>query len=383
MHLGINSLLLWGQFSGVEMAIDRLITALAQLDTGHTFTLFVGRDFSGVVPDRSNWRAYRCPVLSRNRAARVLWEQARLPSLARELRLDVLHAPGYVAPLRCRIPAVLSVYDLFALTHPHLSQRHNVWHYRLFLPPSVRRASQIIVPTRYVRNELVSRLRVPSERVTVIPLGVGPEFHPVTDATRTERVRNRYRLSARYLLFVGNLEPKKNLPRLLKAFAAADAPAEVQLVLAGKRGWERTALPALARQLDVQRRTSFLGYVPRRDLPVLYSLAEAAVFPSLCEGFGMPALEAMACGTPVITSDVTGIGEVVSTAARIVDPYSTSSIAAAIEEVTSHPALRMRLSAAGLKRARLFSWERTARETLRVYELAAVTGSTASGRPWG
>jgi glycosyltransferase involved in cell wall biosynthesis len=372
MRIGINGMLLWGDFSGVEVAIDRLVAALARIDARNEYVLYVSRDFAGATPSRANWSVHRTSVCARNRLARIAWEQSQLPRLALRDSLDVLHAPGYLAPLRCRVPVVLTIYDLFALTQPALSRPANVLYYRLALPRSVHRAARIIVPSRFVGDGVRAHQRVPPDRITVIPLGVDPLFQPVTDPQQLHAVQRKYRLPDRFLLFVGNLEPKKNLPRLLQAFAQATKalPEALALVIAGKPAWGCGELPALVGKLRVQDRVHFLNYVPLPDLPALYTLAEVLVFPSLCEGFGLPALEAMACGTPVVASGTTALGETVGDAAETVDPESTDSIAQGIANVLNHPERREELVTRGRRRAADFTWDRTAERTIGVYTQA-------------
>jgi len=373
MRIGLNGMLLWGDFSGVEVAIDRLVGALARVDTENEYVLYVSRDFTGTSPRCANWSVRRAEVLSCNRLARISWEQGRLPKLAARDKLDVLHAPGYLAPLRCRAPVVLTVYDLFALTQPALSRPANALHYRVALPRSIRRAARVIVPSYFVYEEVRTRLRVPADRMTVIPLGVEECSKPVCDRELLLTVRRKHQLPERFLLFVGNLEPKKNLPRLLQAFARASQAVrgEITLVLAGKPAWGRQNLPALVEELGLRDHVRFLRYVPSPDLPALYTLAEAFVFPSLCEGFGLPALEAMACGTPVVASGTTALGEVVGDAAERVDPESVDSIAQGVLNVLRLPDRRAELVTRGLRRAADFTWDRTAKETIGVYRHAA------------
>jgi glycosyltransferase involved in cell wall biosynthesis len=237
---------------------------------------------------------------------------------------------------------------------------------------SARRADAIIAPSQSARSDIVRALALPAERVVVIPEAAAPAYHPVHDEERIASVRERYSLPDRFVLSVGSLEPGKNRARLIRACAALNGTRfECPLVVAGQPAWAYDGDYALVRDLGMRDQVRFLGYVPDEDMPALYSSATLLAFPSLHEGFGLPVLEAMACGTPVMTSNVSATAEVAGDAALLVDPRDTNAITGALGRLLSDGWLRAELRDRGLELAKQFSWQRTARETRSVYEVVA------------
>jgi glycosyltransferase involved in cell wall biosynthesis len=288
----------------------------------------------------------RLAFRGRTRAATVVrdavWYPLGLPRRARELQLDVLHCPTFRGPLSTSVPLVVTVHDLAVLRHP---ETFNLWtrHYsRLYVSRVVQAATKVIAVSEFTRGELVDLLSTPATKIRVIPNGVAPVFSPEGTAAEGE-----------YVLAVGTLEPRKNLARAREAAQKAG----VELRVAGERGWGG---------VDVE---GWVGRVPDDELAALYRGARCLVYPSLYEGFGLPVLEAMACGTPVVTSAGGATEEVAGEAAVLVDPLDPASIAAGIEAAESR---REELRLLGLERVRAFGWERVARETADVYgEVAA------------
>jgi glycosyltransferase involved in cell wall biosynthesis len=384
-------MLLGRRHSGVEGSIHNLVQALA--DSGkNEYTLFTGSatgrsgalvtpepDEGGMPPDIGGQRsARRTPTITstrwpvRFRPLRILWEQLALPPLLKHGHFDLLHAPGYIAPLLSSVPVVITLYDLIALSHPGLCTRSNRWHYRLLVPLSVRKATRIIVPSQTTRNDLLRFFPAAADKTRVIPLGIGAEFRVLQDEAAGERLRRKHRLPAHFILFVGGLEPKKNLPRLIESYQRLRRHSALphQLVIAGTPSWDHAAVKRSIRQLGLEDSVILTGFVPPEELPLLYNMADLFVFPSLYEGFGLPPLEAMACGTPVVISDRGALPEIAGTAAVITDPLSPERMAAAMESILTNPALRNELRSKGLAHARNFSWAATAAATEAVYEEA-------------
>jgi glycosyltransferase involved in cell wall biosynthesis len=267
---------------------------------------------------------------------------------------------------------VTTVHDLIPLRLPRLVPWRHRWAVRALLGSALRRARQVIAVSEATRGELLARYRLPADRVRVVPEAAAARFTPPSAGVLAE-ARARHGLEAPYVLFVGLLEPKKNLPALLDAVARlrrAGAWGPTQLVLAGAPGWGTEGLAAAAHRLGLDGTVRFLGAVADADLPALYGGALAFAFPSLWEGFGLPVLEAMASGTPVVASRRGALPEVTGGAALLVEPEA-SPLAEALGSLLADRALRERLRAAGLARAAFFSWERTATETLSVYRAAA------------
>ncbi len=301
------------------------------------------------------------------------WDQMILPRQLVRDGVAVFLSPYYKGPLLAPCPVVLTIHDLFFINYP--GQRRpgadaaRTWLARLY----ARRAAAIIADSEYSRHAIVGRLRVSPAKVTVIPVALGAEFKP---GPLTDAVRLRYGITPPYILYVGNFKPHKNLPRLLRAFAELPAPLQVihQLVLAGGDRDHRPALVGLARALGVADRVIFPGQIEDRDLPALYSACALFVLPSLEEGFGLAALEAMACGAPVVASNRAALPEVVGEAALLVDPEDETVITAAMVRVLSEAGVGDIYRRRGLARAREFPHDRTAGRVL------ALLGEVLEGR---
>jgi glycosyltransferase involved in cell wall biosynthesis len=306
------------------------------------------------------------PVALRGPAGH-LWEQTLLPISARG---RLLWSPNNTGPLAAK-RHVCTMHDLIPLEHPEwFNPRFAAW-YQWLLPRLARQLDHVVAISEFTRQRVEELLGVPRSRITVVPNGVDAAFRPRT-AEETAGVRKRFELgSGPYLLYVGSLEPRKNLAGLMKAWRLAleGVPDDVQLVVTGAAG--RSAVFAEQTLGEIPARVKFTSYVPEEDLPALYAGAMAVVYPSLYEGFGLPVLEAMASGAPVITSSTTSLPEVAGEAGVLVDPSNTGEIAEAIRTVVNDTGMRERMRTAGLERAREFTWERCTTETWRVLEAYA------------
>ena len=307
------------------------------------------------------------PRPTRHRAGRILWEQFALPRRAKRDELDVFHATGYVMPLAMKVPTVLTLHDLLVFSHPAYCTRANRTHYRLVVPPSVRRARRILTLSTAVREHVRERFGVPAARIDVVPPGIDERFRQVPQEREVADVARRYGLSAPFMLAVGNHEPKKNLARVVDAFRALRERGTIdgELVVTGGGGWGnvlagREQTPGLR----------LLPYIPADDLAQLYRAARLLAFPSLAEGFGLPVIEAMATGLPVVASDVPALLESDPDAAVRVEPTSVDSIADGLERAWNDEQLRSELRRRGLAAARPFTWANAARATLDVYRRA-------------
>jgi len=384
-RIAFNAALLREPYSGVEVMIHETACALA-LHGALPYCIYTPRRGTRPIPasDRVQIRAV---APNRPRLRRILWEQCALPRLLRREDAQVLHAPAYVAPLAARCPVVLTVHDLHVFTHPQFCTAANRLHYRLLLPLSIRRAAAITVYSEHVRHALLARFPAAEAKIRVIAPGVPMRFLRPVPETACETMRARLRLPPRFLLFVGDLTPRKNLPGLLAAFALLRPQTpDLHLVIAGasvasglhgvaelrppapnlRMGGRSSATPDLLQQEATVNRLHWLGYVPPDDLPAVYALAEALVFPSFDEGFGLPALEAMACGCPVVCAPG-GAAEACGDAALVCDPAFPASIAEAVQTLRRDPALRRARVEAGRRRAAQFRWEDTVKRLETLY----------------
>ncbi len=369
MKLGFNAMVLHGRYTGVHQAGWELLQSLAELDGVEHVNVYAGRKF-----DTGDWSPPNVNISRRWfssgwRTARIIYEQLCLARRAVRDGCEVLHCPAYIMPLFCNlIPTVVTIHDVIALSHPELCTKSNVQHYKRFLPKTVERASRIIVPSQATKKALFKQFKGVGKKVRVVPFGVAERFRPVTDAAALADIRERYGLPERYVLYVGRHEPKKNLPGLIKAFFAAVMAGRHphSLVLAGPDGPRMQPINRLIRELAIADRIVRIPYVPDEDLPGLYSAAECCALVSRIEGFGFPALEAMACGTPVVISHDKALREIAGKPTQSAAWDDIAGLRMAFESIMNDPKLRDDLKDAGLERAKEFTWKACAEKTCAV-----------------
>lgn len=378
MHIGIDAHSVGTGLAGNESYAASLVEALAAIDDTNRYTLYVTRR-EAVARFGGRWTNFGV------RRTLPHTPLVRIPlTLAAELRrrpVDLLHVQ-YTAPPFAPCPVVASIHDISFEHLPQTFKRRSWMQLRLTVRHTARRAAHLIAPSEFTRRDLIETYGVNPARVSVIPLAAAAHFRPPADAREIERVRRAYRIEGEYLLAVGSIQPRKNLARLVRAYAdlrRARAQDKLpQLVLVGKQAWlYGETLRAVERE-NLGNRTIFTGYVSEADLPALYSGALCFVYPSYFEGFGLPPLEAMQCGAPVIAGNVTSLPEVVGDAALMVDPFDESALSHALARMIDEPELRAELRARGIARARAFSWRETARMTLHAYQIA--TGETTDSQ---
>jgi glycosyltransferase involved in cell wall biosynthesis len=347
-----------------------LIEALAEIDDVNQYTIFVTRRearerFS------NRWPNFQVRVTLPHTPF------VRIPlTLSAELRrnpVDVLHVQ-FASPPFSPCPVVVSIHDLSFEHLPQTFKRRSRMQLRLTVRRSARNAAQVIALSEHTRTDLINTYKLRPEKVNVVPLAAPAAFAPVRDDNELQRVRQTYGIDGDYILSVGSIQPRKNLSRLIKAYSVLrrehTAGKLPQLVLVGKNAWLFEETFRSLKDLEVGRSVILTGYVPESDLPALYSGALCFVYPSYFEGFGLPPLEAMKCGAPVIVGNKTSLPEVVGDAALLIDPFDVNAIAGAIQKMISDSDLRAELRVKGLRRAAYFNWKETARQTLAVYEKA-------------
>ncbi len=366
MRIGIDVTALPTQLFGAGNYIVNLTRTLIRVDPTHDYfvfskpqqvELFAGRGYAQVVQ-----------VSLPTRIHRIAWEQTGFPWLIRKYQLDVVHSPHYTLPVFAPCAKVVTFHDMTFFLHPEVHLLYKEIFFRGIIPLSARRADALIAISQNTRTDIMRILPVNPKKLFTIPIGIEPIFCPATPAKQSEILR-KYDLPADFILYVGNLEPRKNLPRLLRAFATlVRRGLPHSLVLVGSRGWMDEEIFATLRELNLGHRVYLPGYIPQADLPIFYSAASVFVYASRYEGFGLPVLEAMACGAPVITSNVASMPEIAGDAGILINPDREEELTDAIARVLTDADLAARLSRAGLERARGFSWERAAKETLAVYD---------------
>lgn len=359
MRIGMNAYIAGRHHEGIARYITGLAEGLGEMGADvHTFS---DRPLGGPLAVMSRQHVFKMPVYT-------LWEQLGLPMALARSKLSLFHAPGFVLPLLSFLPGVVTIHDLCYLLFPDCFPARRRRYFEWLVPPSLRKARLIIAVSRQTRDDLCKFMAVAEEKVRVVYNGVGAQFRP--GDRRALSIRDKYGLPPKMALFVGRLEPRKNLGRLIRALSVLRRTRafEHKLVLAGQSDFGHERLLQLRSELNIEDDVLFTGFVPDSDLPALYNAADLFIYPSLYEGFGLPLLEAMACGTPTITSRTSSLREVAGEASLLVDPYDTFGMAKAMADVLSSRSLREKLSEAGLKQAAKFTWSRAASETMSVYQ---------------
>ncbi len=367
MRIGLDGMPLTELKTGIGAYTFELARALAAQAPHDDFELVSPRPFqSAAMVDGKS--AKHSLVYSKPSGLHRRWWTFGLPSYIRRTSLALFHGTNFEVPLRGNCPTVVTIHDLSWLLHSSTHAARAVLRGRLRLPRMARRATLVITDSEPVRREVCERLDLASDKVVAIPLAPQPGFAPLPPEV-TADVRSRLGVEDEFLLFAGTIEPRKNLVTLVQAFEEILRTTELrpQLVVAGKVGWKSGDLLARLERSPLTERVKLVGYVSDADLGALYSSCRAFIYPSIYEGFGLPPLEAMACGAPVIAS---AVPSVTPNVARVISPIDIHGLARSIIDLLSNPRERESLSLSGMKHAASFSWERTAKLTREVYDEA-------------
>lgn len=370
MHIAINAQLLNTEESyrgaGVSNYSQNLLTALGREPGGHRFTGFVSDPHFHA--KNVTLRCSRGFVA--NPLVRIAWEQTALPLALKQLDADLVHGLVNVLPLATGVPGVVTVHDLSFVRMPEKLPSAKRFYLTRLCGASVAKAERVIAVSRQTADDLMDCFGVDAQKIEVVYNGVAENFSP-GDAAETEQFRRSADLPARFLLYLGTLEPRKNLARLIDGYdrwrERDPAARDVALVLAGGKGWYYDEIFQRVRERGLEDAVHFPGFIPGPQLPHWYRAAEAFVYPSLFEGFGLPVAEAMACGTPVICSDAASLLEVAGDAALIFPAEDTDGLVDALHTLFAQPEVGADLAQRGLARSRRFTWKQTAQETLTVY----------------
>ncbi len=374
VHVAIDCLVVAAKPSGVERTVTGLLEGLAEArPRGMRFSLLAAQGAEDLLPVAPGMSVLSAPAWAQGRVGRVLYEQTVAAARVRASGADVLHGPASVLPLDWDGRSVVTVHDAITLCHPEWCQWHNVVHYRLVMTRSAERADAVIVQSQWTKREVVEQLGIEAARVHVCPLGVGAQFRPAETA-EVERVRARHGLPQRYLLCVGNVEPRKNLEAVIAAFELIAGDVPHALVIAGKRGWKCDAICQAMQDSPQAARIHWLDWVAQEELAALYTGADLLVQFSLHEGFGLTPLEAMVCGTAAVISDAGALPEVAGEAAEVVAlEAGVEGLAETLRRLLSDDEARAALAREGPAYAAQYTWERHARGVLAVY--AEVAGA--------
>lgn len=352
-------------WTGVGRYTRELAKGLAQIDKENEYILFSNSENENPVPQAANFtkKVIDLPVFSP--AGQLVWA-----SFLKKANLDVFHSPHFVFPPIVPCPSVVTIHDLIPLAHPEvLPSFVKRFYYRMQNKRATKKATNIIVDSSSTKQDIIKILGIAGEKIEVIPLAADKNFEVICSEDSLKKVRNKFNIAKRFILTLGNSKPHKNWTELIRAFHQLKKEKKVEhhLVLVGKQDPRFPQSKDLVRELKLEKNVRFIEFITEEDLPILYNGTSLFVLPSLHEGFGLPVLEAMACGTPVVCSNASSLPEVTGEAALLVNPNS-EELAKAIFKVLSDEETQKRLIREGRTRARKFSWQKTAAKTLEVYK---------------
>jgi glycosyltransferase involved in cell wall biosynthesis len=356
---------------GMDMVALELIKNIQQIDTTNEYVVFVKEDEdNSVIQETPNVK-----IVKVKSASYPVWEQLHLPDAVKKYGVDLLHCTSNTAPIWLSVPLVLTLHDIIYLEKISLNQGTSYQKFgniyrRLIVPKIVPKAKRILTVSNFENERIVSYFKLKKNKVITVYNGVGSHFKPVINKELLAQAKIKYNLPNDFLFFLGNTDPKKNVIGVLKALDIIDKAGKMDFKLV-MLDINRDYLSNLVNQIgnpDLLKYINFTGYVKNSELPAIYSQADLFLYPSLRESFGIPLLEGMACGVPVITSNTSSMPEIAHDAAFLIDPFNPETIANAIIELRNNPKLKKQLSEKGIKRAADFSWANNARQTISIYE---------------
>lgn len=364
MRIGIDARPIQGRFTGDCTYWRGLIEGLSRLDTDDEYFLYLdARLPKPKIPESKAFRVRFLRALNWR-----IWSILAFPKALREDRIQVAHVQYTIPPaMPCR--TITTIHDVSFKRHPEFFKLKDRFILDMGVERAAKHAARILAVSEYTRKELLALYNISPAKVTLVYSGVDKQFKPMDRVIAADFVGETYGVHAPFVLTVGVIQPRKNLPKLLEAFASLKKiwQSEHVLVVVGKRGWLETSLERRIEQLGLTGDVILTGYVPHEHLPSLYNAADAFVYPSVYEGFGLPPLEAMACGTPIITGNFSSLPEVVGEAGIMVDPHDADAFADAMMNVLSSRSLQGEMYSQGIEQAKKFSWDEMARQVSVIY----------------
>lgn len=370
MKIAVNCLPFRRELAGTSRYALNTMRWLLANDNSNEYIIFSTKEFAVNIErylPNMRYTLNICHFDAERFYVRILWEQCVLPLQLILNKVDILFAPSLSAPIFSSVRCVIVIHDMVAFYFGSRYSRLRKWYIRFMTHCLLEKAERIITVSQHSMNDIAKYSKKNVSKLSVIYEGVEDKFHVIDDRELLRCCREKYNLPEKFILYVGMLEPGKNLHRLIRAYGAIYKNIQEKLVISGKKGWAFNDIFELVKELGLEKNVLFTGYVDDEDLPALFNCARIFVYPSLYEGFGLPCLEAMACGVPVITSGVTSLPEVVGDAAVLVNPQNEDSIASAIKELIESERLREEKQGKGFERIKIFSWKKNTQKLLQVF----------------
>lgn len=369
MNIAINGLFLSLKNTGGGRYLTDLLAGLQPFGRDIKYFLFTNNNINREkIVSNPFVETIDCGWMVRFRPLRLLWENLILPRVIGKRKIDLLHAAGFTLPLNVSCKSVITIFDMTFFTMPKMHLPSKIAYFRTMVPLALKKADKIIAISNQTKSDIIKCFKIREDKIEVIYIGAGREFKVIGDNLAIEKIKEKYSLPKKYILFVGTIEPRKNIKGLMHAYAELKKKGcEHKLVIAGKRGWHYDDIFETVRRLKLNSDIIFTDYVLSQDLPFIYNGASIFVYPSFYEGFGMPVLEAMSCGVPVVTSNISSLPEVTGQAAILVNPTDIQEISASIDKILRDENLANNMIKNGLQRASLFSLEKMVRQTQEAY----------------
>ncbi len=370
-HIGINARYIQRPVTGIERYLLELTKNIAKLDSKNKYTLFFNKHLPTIrVTNQPNFEYFVTKHSTQKNIQRIIWEEFFLCHEIIKKDIDIFHGPSFVSPFFKSCKQIITIHDLTFLFFKEGYTLMNRLYFRLFLSRSIRKSDIIIANSNATKNDILKYYKIPEEKIKITYLGIDKDFKKDYSTEELQEIKAKYSIPDKFFLFVGLLSPRKNIKNILDAFylLKKDATIKHKFVIVGKKGWLYSDIFNFIEQNNLQNEVIFTDYVDENDLPAIYSLATAFLFTSLYEGFGLPILEAMQCSCPVITSNISSMPEVGGNAALYVNPYLVNEIKNAMKSMLENEDLRKDMIKKGHEQAKKFSWEKTAQDTLKIYQ---------------
>lgn len=355
---------------GIGVYVRGLLNNLSKIDKENNYYIIINENKrESFVPEQDNFHKIYTNVRYSDYLRRDLWEQFYLPWKLYKNKVDIYHGPCHSLPIFAKIKMIITIHDMMSFKGEYFKPISSNRVQNL-IKISAKRAQKIITVSKKSKMDIIRILKIPEDKIKVIYNGVDSEYKQINDKSRLDSIKEKYGINRKFIQYIGSLKANKNIPRLIEAYSRLPESIlrKYALVITGGKGWKSDEIFSKVKQLNLENNIIFTGFVDDSELPLLLNAATLLVFPSLYEGFGIPPLEAMACGVPVIASNTSSIPEVVGSAALLFDPYIVEEIFTSLHRTLTDKQLRNELIQKGFERVKFFSWKNTARQTLEIYE---------------